>query len=1044
MISKLTSIILHHRAVAVIFLVVFVALGINAFNELPVEAFPDVTNVTIQIQTLFPGHAAEEVERLVTIPIESVMNGIPKRVSMRSISEFGLSQITLVFEDDADNATVRNLASQLLGTVTLPQGAQSTLSPDATPIGEVYRYTLRAVPGFLGEEVRAIEDWVCEKKMRSVPGVIDLNPFGGLTKQYQVLVDPAKLKSYGLNLQQVFTALSTGNTNAGGGYVEHGSELYVIRGLGLVRNLADIDAITVSTVNGTPIRIRDVAQVVIGHAMRLGRVGKTESKDGKITRDEDDVPEAIVVMRRGENPLEVCKRIEAMADKINTEYLPPGVKLVPYYDRTGLTERTLHTVRHNVIEGVGLVLLVLTLFLGLGNYRSALIVGLAVPVSLLGAFMMLDLRGIPANLISLGAIDFGIIVDSAVVIIENLLRLLEERRGKHLSLFSTITEAVTEMGRPIIFSKIILLTAFIPLFTMQRVEGRIFKPMALTLTFALVSGTIFALVIVPALASFFVKPGKIATREAWIVRLLLHLYRPALDFALKSRVLVFGGAALLLIASGVIYSRLGTEFLPKLDEGELWVRTFAPQSISPSESAKITQNVRKKLCSFPEVRYAVSQIGRPDDGTDVNGWDVTEYSVGLKPREEWKTAHNRDDLCNIMARKLREIPGIDSQFSQYIEDNVNEAVSGVKSELAVKLYGEDPVKLQKAADQIVDIVKTVPGAADVGTDNLMGQPQIQISVDRMAIGRYGLAVQDVQNVVGTAMGGQAATQVLEGERTFDLVVKMKESMVADVEAIRSIPVYSSNGERITLGTLAAVEVRPGMSQVLREENERCTHVKFSVRDRDLGSVVQEAQRKVAGAVHLPVGYRIEWTGSFENEQRAEKRLAVIFPITILAIFTLLYIAFNSARFATLILLNVPCAAAGGIMALPLAGLNLSVAALVGFVALFGVSIQNSVILVSRIADLRREGIATLEAVREGAASRVRPMVMTALMAMLGLLPMAISTAVGAETARPFAVVIIGGLITGTVLTLFLLPLLYPWFEPKKKIEASRAGSGEGA
>src|SRR5579884_2781844 len=671
MIGKLTQSVLHHRAVVVLLLIVFVLFGVRAFQELPVEAYPDVTNVSVQILTLFPGHAAEEVERLVTVPIESAMNGIPKRVSMRSISLFGLSQVTLVFEDNADNATIRNLANQLLGTVTLPPGAQASLSPDATPIGEVYRYTLRAQPGFPAEEVRALQDWVVEKKFRSVPGVVDVNPFGGLTKQYHVLVDPAKLRSYGLNLQQVFNALQNGNSNAGGGYVEHGSELYVVRGLGFVRNVGDIEDIAVATVNGTPIRVRDVAQVQIGHAVRLGRVGKTECENGKITRDENDIPEGIVVMRRGENPLEVCKRIEAMADEINKHYLPDGVKLVMYYDRTGLTERTLHTVRHNMIEGISLVLLVLILFLGLGNWRSALVVALAVPVSLLGAFMLLDLRGIPANLISMGAIDFGIIVDSAVVIIENLLHILEKRKGTIRSLPSAIVEATTQMGKPILFSKAILLTAFIPLFTLQRVEGRIFRPMALTLTFALITGTIFAIVVVPVLASFAFKGLKIGKKEAWIVRWLVRLYRPALDYALKARWVVFGVTTALIIAGGIVFHFVGSEFLPKLDEGDLWVRTFAPQSISPSESAKITQNVRARLASFPEVRYVISQIGRPDDGTDVNGWDVTEYSVGLRPREEWTTAHNRDELCDAMARKLREIPGIQSQFSQYIEDNVN-------------------------------------------------------------------------------------------------------------------------------------------------------------------------------------------------------------------------------------------------------------------------------------------------------------------------------------------------------------------------------------
>ena len=649
------------------------------------------------------------MERLVTIPIESVMNGIPKRVSMRSISLFGLSQITLVFEDDANNATIRNLASQLLGTVTLPAGAQASLSPDATPIGEIYRYTLRAQPGFLPEELRAVEDWICEKKMRSVPGVVDLNPFGGLTKQYQVLVDPAETQSP--RDQSSGGVHRVAEWQQQRGRRLRGARHGTLRGAG-------------PRAGGQRRRYREHRR---GHRQRhaclyaryrtgghrscheAGPGGKTESSDGKVTRDQDDIPEAIVVMLRGENPLNVCGRIEAMADKINKQYLPPGVKLVEYYDRTGLTERTLHTVRHNMFEGIALVLLVLVLFLGLGNWRSALIVALAVPVSLLGAFLLLDLQNIPANLISMGAIDFGIIVDSAVVVIENLLRIMHRDEGKPRNLASMIHEAVLQMGRPILFSKVILLTAFIPLYTMQRVEGRIFRPMAMTLTFALITGTIFALVVVPAMASFALTRKNVAGEESWIVRLLLGIYRPALSFALRSPFLVFVAALLLLAAGGVTFTHLGSEFLPKLDEGELWVRTFAPQSISPSESAKITRNVRKRLCSFPEVRYAVSQLGRPDDGSDVNGWDVTEYSVGLKPREQWTTAHNRDDLCNAMAQNLREIPGIQTQFSQYIEDNVNEAVSGVKSELAIKLYGDDPEKLQKYADQIVGIVKNVAG-----------------------------------------------------------------------------------------------------------------------------------------------------------------------------------------------------------------------------------------------------------------------------------------------------------------------------------------------
>jgi len=1036
MISILTAMILRHRPIVVAFLVVFILAGINAYENLPVEAYPDVSNLRVQVQTLWPGHAAEEVEQQVTIPIEAAMNGVPGRLSMRSISLFGLSQISLIFEDNADPVAARNLVSQLLGTVTLPTGANAGLSPDATPIGEIFRYTLRAPAGFPPEELRAIEDWVVEKKFRSVPGVVDLNPFGGLTKQYQVLVDPAKLKSYGLNLQQVFTALQNGNVNAGGGYVEHGAQLYVVRGLGLIKDVDDIANVAVATVGGTPVLVKDIGEVVIGHATRLGRVGRTDCADGKVLRDEDDVPENIVIMRRGENPTLVCERVKQMFDDINAHYLPAGVKLVMYYDRTALVDRTVHTVHKNLFEGIALVMTVTLLFLGLGNWRSALVVALAVPVSLLGAYMLLDLRGIPANLISLGAIDFGIIVDSSVVIMENLLRILHERRGRLRSLPRAITEAVQQMGRPILFSKIILLTAFIPLYTLQQVEGRIFKPMAWTLTFALVAGTVFAVLVAPALATFAVKRGT-QEEEAWVVRWLLRLYRPALDFALNTRWLVFAGAVALLLLGGVVFHFTGSEFLPKLDEGDLWVRTFLPQSISPSEAAKITHKVRLALATFPEVRYIVDQEGMPDDGSDVNGWDVTEYSVGLIPRERWTTAQDREALCDAMARKLHAIPGIDTQFSQYIEDNVDEAVSGIKSELAIKVFGPDTMVLQNLADHIVDVVGKVPGAADVGTEHLTGQPQIQIVVNRRAIARYGLAMADMQNVVATALGGQAATQVLEGERSFDLVVKMAPHAVADVQSIRNLPVFGANGERLTLGDLASVVAKPGMARIYREENERRTDIKLSIRDRDMGSVVADARRALAAQIKVPPGYRIVWTGAFENEQRAERRLAIIFPITLMAIFFLLFITFNSSAFAGLILLIVPYSAVGGIMALPLAGLNISVAALVGFVALFGIAIQNSVILVSRIRELRNTGMALLAAVQAGATQRVRPMVMTALMAMLGLLPAALSTGVGAETARPFAVVIIGGLLTGTVMTMFLLPVLYPWFEKKSEEEKAK-------
>jgi cobalt-zinc-cadmium resistance protein CzcA len=1022
---------LRRRPIVLALLVVFVAFGVLAFVRLPVEAYPDVTNVQVQIITLFPGHAAEEVERLVTIPVENEMNGIPKRASMRSISIFGLSVVTIVFEDDADRAYVRNQAFERLQAVTLPPGAQPNLSPDSTPVGEIYRYTLVGPPGFSPLELKSLEDWVVERKLRTVPGVVDVVGFGGPTKQYQVNVDPLKLKSYGLTLAQVFDALSKGNRNAGGAYIEHGSEMYVVRGLGLVQSTADIAEIAVATRGGTPIRIGDVATTGVGPRLRLGRVGKTA---GGV--DEDDVVQGIVLLRKGENALSVLERVRAKVDEMNRGGLPPGVRIVPHYDRTALIDRTLRTVRKNMAEGIGFVLVVLVAFLGIANARSALVVAAVVPLSLLGAFLLLDLSGIPANLISMGAIDFGIIVDAAVVVVENLLRILGEKGGKVRSLSSAVVQATSEVGKPILFSKAILVTAFLPLYTLQRVEGKIFRPMALTLTFALVWGTILALTIVPVLASFAVRPRGEAPAardaESATVRVLTSLYRPALAWALGRRKSVVAASAALLAAGVATALLIGSEFLPKLDEGALWVRATFPGSISPSEAGRLTRQIRATLASFPEVTTIVSQLGRPDDGTDVNGFDTVELYVDLLPRDRWTTAKTRDALSDAMNRKLSAIPGIELTFSQVIEDNVNEAVSGIKSELSVKIFGEDPVVLQDLADRTAAVIDGVPGAADVAAERLAGQPQIQISVDRPAIGRYGLSVSDVETVIETALGGAVATQILEGEKTFDLVVRVDPGAVTGLDSIRAIPILGPNGEKLTLGSVADIRLAPGSARVFREENSRRIAVKLSVRGRDLGSLVAEAQKKVDAAVTLPPGYRREWTGSFENQQRALRRLMVVLPITLAAIFFLLFAAFDSPRLAALILLIVPFAAVGGLFALPLAGLTLSVSALVGFIALFGVSVQNGVLLVERIRELRRTGKALAESVSEGALTRFRPVLMTAAMAAFGLLPAALSHAVGAETQRPFAVVIIGGLVTATLLTLFVLPVLYGLFEREEE------------
>ncbi len=1018
---SLVAFCVRQRVVVLSLLAVFVIAGLVAYQRLPVEAYPDVTNVQVQIITLFPGRAAEEVERLVTIPVENQMNGIPRRASMRSISIFGLSVVTIVFEDDADRVYVRQQAFERLQGVDLPSGAQASLSPDTTPVGEIFRYTLVGPPGFSPTELKSLEDWVVERKLRQVPGVVDVNGFGGPTKQYQVLVDPVKLKSLGISLHDVFQSLSNGNKNAGGSYIEHGPEMYIVRGLGLVRDERDIGGIAVQVRNGTPVLVRDIGTVAVGSAVRLGLVGKNEG---------DDVVQGIVLLRKGENALDVLRLVREKVDHINRQDLPPGVRLVTHYDRTDLINRTLHTVLKNMSEGILLVLVVLVAFLGLGNLKSATVVALVIPLSLLGSFILLQALGIPANLISMGAVDFGIIVDPAVFVIENILRLLEEKGGKVRSLPALIVTGATEVAKPQLFSTAIIVTAFVPLFTMQRVEGRIFRPVALTLTFTLLCGFALAITMIPTLASFVLAPGRVAG-EAALVHRLLGWYRPVLAWALASRKAVITASLALLLGTVLVIRFMGSEFLPKLDEGALWVRVTMPGSIGPSEAASITRRVREVLRSFPEVTTVVSQLGRPDDGLDVNGFDTAEFYADLRPRDQWKTADTREGLVERMNAGLATIPGIDVSFSQYIEDNVNEAVSGVKGELVIKIFGEDPVVLQRLADAVAAVVRGVAGAGDVAPERLAGQPQVQIAIDRSALARVGLSVADIEEVVETAMGGAIATKVLEGERTFDLVVKMNPGAVSDVESVRRLPVLGPSGEMLTLGSLADITVKPGFARVYREENARRIAVKLSVRGRDLGSLVRDASESVRQKVELPPSYSLVWSGAFENQQRAQKRLMVIVPITLVAIFFLLFTAFDSTKLALLILLNVPFGAVGGIWALLASGLSLSVSAMVGFVALLGVSVMNGVLLIQRIRDLRYEGRGLVEAVTEGASSRFRPVLMTALMAELGLLPAALSTAVGAETQRPFAIVIIGGLVTATVLTLIVLPVLFETFETER-------------
>ena len=1037
----IVSALLQNRLIVLVVLVAFISIGVRSFMRLPIEAYPDVTNVQLQIITLYPGHAPEEVEKIITLPIENEFNGIPQRISVRSLSLFGLSVVTLTFEDTADNQFVRSQAYQHLQNLTFPTGIQPSISPDATPVGEIYRYSLQAPKGFPKNELRAIQDWVVFKQFKMVPGVVDDVSFGGPTKQYVVYIDPAKLKSYNLTLNNVMTALANSNQNGGGSYIEHGPETYVVRGLGLLKNTDDIGLVSVDNRNGHPVHIKDLGNVEIGDRVRLGHCTLAKKFFDPKKKDivDEDCVQGIVLARKGENALEVVQRVEEKAAEINEKFLPAGVRLVPHYDRSELIGRTIHTVYHNMIEGIALVLLTLIVFLGFGNWRSAVVVAFAVPFALLGAFTLLDLEGIPANLISVGAIDFGIIVDSSVVVIEQIIQLLEhkkpeERKLKHV-LWQAIRDACGHMGKPVLFSKVILLTAFIPLHTLQRVEGKIFRPMALTLTFALIVGTIFALVFIPVLGMYAMRSG-ISAKESFLVRFLKAVYQPLLALTLRLRYLALLIAVLALVAGGVCLMRSGSEFLPKLDEGSLWVRVTMPEDISLTEANARTNEIRDVIAKFPEVKTVVTQVGRPDDGTDVGGFNDLEMLVDLIPREQWTTASDRESLSKAIDAKLTPyFPGIKFEYSQYIEDNVNEAVSGIKGgELGVKIFGEDPIQLQRVADEVVATLKTVKGAAEVGSEHLLGQPQIQIVPDTKAIARLGLGMGDVQNIISTALGGAVASTMYIGERQFDLVVKMSEYSVRDLDGIRNIPVLGTNGERVSLGNICTVSLAPGFARIYREQNKRRIAVRFAVQDRDLGSLIADCQKAVAAKVKMPAGYYTEWTGAFENQQRAVKRLMVVVPITMALIFFLLMVLFDSSvALAALIMTAVPFSAIGGIFALMFAGLNLSVSALVGFIAVFGISVQNGVLVTEAILELRKSGRELFESIKQGSLSRVRPVVMTATMAILGLVPAALSTGIGAETARPFAVVIIGGLITGTILTLLIVPILYIFFEPTKSI-----------
>ncbi|MBV8707647.1 MAG: efflux RND transporter permease subunit [Acidobacteriaceae bacterium] len=1027
MIRKLVDFALNNRLLVVAISLLLFVWGAISFHQLPVEAYPDVANNYVDVIAQWPGISAEQVEQQVTIPIEIVMNGVPGVTHVRSWSLFGLSYVEMVFGEETTNFENRERVLERLSQASLPTGVTPQMGTDWSPVGQIYFFTLRSTnPRYDVMELKSLEDWVVEKNLKSVPGVVDVSSLGGPTREYQVRVDPDKLVAYGLSLSQVEQQLTNNNANAGGSFIEAGLQQINVREVGLVRNVHDIENTVLTTKSGTPLRVKDIAAVTQGPKIRLGQNGRAIHREDRRIIDDDDVVEGIALLQKGADAEPVLEGIHQKVQELNDRILPPGVKLVPFIDRSELLHFTTHTVLHNLTEGI--ILVVIILFLFLGNVRGAVIVALTIPFSLLFASACLKLKGIPANLLSLGALDFGMVVDGAVVMIENIVRHLSHQDPQNKTIKQKIFDAAHEVQRPVFYAIAIIITAYLPIFTLQSVEGRLFKPMAWTVAFALLGALLFSIVIAPVLSSLFFPRG---TRE-WQNPLLPWLtarYREALRRAIQFRWVTLGvgiaslGGAVYLTVGGII----GSEFLPHLDEGALWVRGTLAQSAGPTEGVNLTNRVRVLLCSFPEATECTGQTGRPDDGTDHTSFFNTEFFVGLKPKEQWRPGFhgNKDELIAAMTRELEKIPGVSWGFSQPIEDNMEEAVSGVKGQLATKVYGEDLHLLEDKAEEIAGIMSRIPGVADLDVLQVTGQPDLNFTVDRQQAARYQINIADVQDAIQTAVGGNALTQVLQGEARYDLVMRYLPRYRNTAEAIKNIRLLSPSGERVSLRQLCKVHEADEGSEIYREGNQRYVAIKYSVRGRALGDTVREAIQKVE-KVNLPRGYRLGWEGEYQSEVRAEQRLLVIVPLTVLLIFIILYMMFGSFKWALLILTNVLLARIGGLVALLVTQTNFSVSSGVGFLALFGVSVQTGVIMLEYINQLRARGHSIQEAAVEGAVLRLRPILMTMLVATLGLLPAAVSHGIGSDSQRPFAIVIVGGLLSDLIISIVLLPTLYVW------------------
>jgi len=1001
--------------------------GIISFHNLPIEAYPDVADNYVEIITQWPGISAEQIEQQITIPLETAMNGIPGVVHLRSFSLFGLSDLKLIFEDGSENAWNRERVLERLNQVTLAQGVSPQMGTDWSPVGQIYFFTLHSTnPKYDPMELKSIEDWVVEKNLKSVPDIVDVASFGGPTREYQVRADPKRLVAYGLSLAQIEQQLTNNNANAGGSFIQAGLQQINVREVGLVDRVHDIEQTVIFTKGGTPLRVKDIAAVSQGPRIRLGQFARAiHRENGKIV-DNDDVVSGIVLLRKGAAADPSLRALHEKIQEMNDHILPPGVKIIPFIDRSDLVHFTSHTVLHNL--GEGMILVSIILFLFLGNVRGAIIVAATIPFSLLFASICLDLKQVPANLLSLGALDFGMVVDGAVVMIENIVRHMTFKQDTETPI-ERIGEAAHEVQRPVFYAIGIIITAYLPIFTLQRVEGRLFQPMAWTVAFALLGALIFSILIAPVLASFAFARGA----KEWhnpVMAFLTERYRNAVRWAIRHRIVTVSVVGLaILLGNFVVFSGIiGSEFLPHLDEGALWVRGTLAPSTGPDEGIRVANQARIVLCSFPEVPQCTSQVGRPDDGTDTTGFFNTEYFADLKPKEEWRPIfhEDKDQLIAAMQRELDKIPGAVWGFSQPIEDNMEEAVSGVKGELATKIYGDDLKTLEAKADEIVAVMRQISGIEDLGVFRVLGQPNLNVTVDRDAAARYQINVADVQDAIQTAVGGNALTQVLQGEARYDLVLRYLPQYRDTKEAIEKIRLLSTTGERVSLAQLCKIQVADGGSEIYREGNQRYIAIKYSVRGRDLGSAVEEAIDKVTRQVKLPTGYHLKWEGEYASQKRANARLLIVLPITIFIIFVILYTMFKSFKWSMLIMANVAIAPIGGVIALLMTGTNFSVSSGVGFLALFGVSVQTGVIMLEYINQLRVRRYSIEDAAVEGAVLRLRPIMMTMLVATLGLLPAALSHAIGSDSQRPFAIVIVGGLIAALVMSIFLLPTLYVW------------------